>query len=219
MSAYSAFKSFGIEDCGLIEDQLRDAFPDARLKNKSFERVFNDDGTEGCDVTAVFEANGNTFSLMWSYSEDPGNDEDILMDVDIHDLIDLAIEKASRGVNSSTKARKHKIFAAEGDEDEESFADDEFLDEEDGFEDTLDEMADNIEDMQDTVDEITEDDVNIENDNNIDGHYIAECEKCHGIFISAVTESDQQITKISGTCPLCEKETDQYLKWVVKAVE
>lgn len=87
------------------------------------------------------------------------------------------------------------------------------------FDDNLDDMADTIEDMQDTLDEVQEDDVDIEIDNNIDGHLIAECDKCHGIFISAMIESDQEVEKISGICPLCEKESDQYIKWVVKAIE
>ena len=68
---------------------------------------------------------------------------------------------------------------------------------------------DNLDDMADTI----------EIDNNIDGHLIAECDKCHGIFISAMIESDQEVEKISGICPLCEKESDQYIKWVVKAIE
>lgn len=60
---------------------------------------------------------------------------------------------------------------------------------------------------------------NIDTDNNIAGHYIVECNRCHGIFISALMESDQQVEFISGVCPLCEKESDQYIKWVVKPVE
>lgn len=89
----------------------------------------------------------------------------------------------------------------------------------DNVEDTIDEVADNIEDLQDTVDEIQEDDVDIEVENNIEDHYIAECDKCHGIFISAVIESDQVIDHISGVCPLCQKESEQYLYWVIKKAE
>lgn len=89
----------------------------------------------------------------------------------------------------------------------------------DSIEDTLDDMADNIEDIQDTVDDIEQDDVNIEAENNIDNHYIAECDRCKGIFISAVVESDQDVTKITGTCPICQKESNQYLRWVVKSIE
>ena len=103
--------------------------------------------------------------------------------------------------------------------DDNNFDDIEMIDDENAFDDTLDEMADNIEDMQDTLDEVEEDDVDIEIDNNIDGHLIAECDKCHGIFISAMIESDQEVEKISGICPLCERESDQYIKWVVKAIE
>lgn len=83
--------------------------------------------------------------------------------------------------------------------------------------DTLEDMSDKIDDIQDAVDDVDEDTVDIETDNNIENHYIAECDKCHGIFISAVIESDQEVEKVSGICPLCESESDQYLKWVVKS--
>ena len=98
-------------------------------------------------------------------------------------------------------------------------AGEDFLDDEEGLSTDLDNLADNVEDLQDQVEDVDEDDVNIDMDNNIDGHYIAECERCHGIFISATLESDQELEYISGICPICEKETNQYLKWVVKAVE
>lgn len=120
---------------------------------------------------------------------------------------------------------KRAIFAADDEFDEnndfggrDDFEDD-FMSEDDSIEDSLDDLADNVEDMQESMDDVTEDDPNIENENNIENHYIAECDRCKGIFISAVVESDQEIEKISGTCPLCEKESDQYLKWVVKPVE
>ena len=29
-------------------------------------------------------------------------------------------------------------------------------------------------------------------------------------------ESDQVVEKISGVCPLCDHETDQYLKWIIR---
>lgn len=83
---------------------------------------------------------------------------------------------------------------------------------------TVDDLADDVEDIRDDIEEITEDDVDIEVDNNIANHYIAECDSCHGIFISALVESDQDVEKISGTCPLCDKDTDQYVKWIIKEV-
>lgn len=111
--------------------------------------------------------------------------------------------------------RLRRIVAADEDMDMDAGFDDEY----DSFNDTLDDIADDIEDMKDSVDEVEEDDVSIEADNNIAGHYIAECDACKGIFISAVVESEQQIDYVSGQCPLCGKESDQYLKWVIHEVE
>lgn len=103
------------------------------------------------------------------------------------------------------------------DEELDNFDDFDDLDNpEEDFSDTLDDVADDVEDIQDAVDEVQEDDVNIDIDNNITGHYIAECDGCKGIFISATVESDQEVSKVTGVCPLCDKETDQYLKWVIK---
>lgn len=122
----------------------------------------------------------------------------------------MNIIKSSKG-----ESKKRRIFAA----DDDQYFDDDLLEEDEGLGTTLDNIEDNIEDIQDQVDDVQEDDVNIEMDNNIDGHYIAECDSCHGVFISAVIESDQEVEKISGVCPLCEKESDQYLKWVIKSVD
>lgn len=115
-----------------------------------------------------------------------------------------------------------RIVAADEDEFDAEMdmpEDDYLLEDDDAINDQLDDIADTVDNMQDTIDEIEEDDIDIELDNNIDGHYIAECDKCHGVFISAISESEQYIEKITGVCPLCDEETDQYLKWVVKSVE
>ena len=93
---------------------------------------------------------------------------------------------------------------------------DEFADDEVEVTEQLDDIQDNIEDIQDTVDDIQEDDVNIDIDNNIVDHLIAECENCKGIFISAMIESEQDVESINGICPLCNKDTTQQLKWVVR---
>lgn len=121
----------------------------------------------------------------------------------------MKIKKHTRSIKSSAT-----IVAADGDMEERM---DEPVDESD-LEGTIDDISDNLDDLQDTIDDIEEDDVDIEMDNNIGNHFIAECDRCHGVFISALVESDQQVEKISGTCPLCDKETDQYLKWVIKDV-
>ena len=56
----------------------------------------------------------------------------------------------------------------------------------------------------------------IEIDNNIINHLIAECQNCHGIFISAMVASDQKVESINGVCPLCNKDTEQFLQWIIK---
>lgn len=85
--------------------------------------------------------------------------------------------------------------------------------------DSLDSMADTLDEISDSLEDFQEDNTDIDVNNNISDHYIAECEKCHGVFITAVTESDQKIDRISGTCPLCDQDCDQYLKWVIKDAE
>ena len=102
--------------------------------------------------------------------------------------------------------KKMRVVAAE-----ESVMDDPY-----NFSDAIDDLADNVEDVQDAIEDIDEDDPTLYVNNNIEDHLIAECERCHGIFISAVLQSDMEIDHVTGTCPLCGKESNQYLKWVVK---
>lgn len=120
-------------------------------------------------------------------------------------------KKSSKDVYASKR-----IVAA----DEDEFDMDEFemddAEDGDGLMDAVDDVADTVEEIQDTVDDTVEDPSAIEINNNIANHYIAECDKCSGVFISAVIESDQQIDHVSGICPLCNKESDQYLKWIIK---
>ena len=86
----------------------------------------------------------------------------------------------------------------------------------DDIRDTIDDLADSVGEVQDVVEEVSEDDVDIELDNNIANHFIAECDRCHGVFISAMVETDQDVKSVTGICPLCDKETEQILKWVIK---
>ena len=123
--------------------------------------------------------------------------------------------KISRRNGSDATRRKQRIVAA--DEDEFMFDDTADVAEED-ISDSLDTMSDGLDDLMDAVDDIEEDDIDIEIDNNIANHFIAECDSCHGVFISALVETDQEVDMISGTCPLCGKDTDQYLKWIIKEV-
>lgn len=84
---------------------------------------------------------------------------------------------------------------------------------------SIDDLTDSVEDMQDIVEDVAEDEPSIDIENNIEDHYIAECESCGGVFISAILESDQEIDHVTGVCPLCDKETNQYLRWVIKPAD
>lgn len=119
------------------------------------------------------------------------------------------------------KVTASKIVAAEDDELNMTPNLGEIDDLDDSFSDQLEDVADTVEDIQDTVtdDDHQEDTINIEVENNIAGHYIAECDKCKNVFISATVLSDQVVECVTGVCPICREESDQYLKWVIKPVE
>ena len=75
----------------------------------------------------------------------------------------------------------------------------------------------NIEEVEEDMgDEGKQDSSSIDIDNNITNHLVAECQNCHGIFISAMLASDQVIESINGVCPLCNKDTEQTLQWIIK---
>lgn len=84
---------------------------------------------------------------------------------------------------------------------------------------SVEHISDDYEDQKDDIEDIEEDDVDIEVDNNIADHYIAECDRCKGVFITPIEKTDHSIEKIDGQCPLCEHDTTQYLKWVIESVE
>ena len=129
----------------------------------------------------------------------------------------MKVYKRSSCIHAShDKNYRQSIMAAGEDDSFDTLTDDQL--EDDSFEDSIDNLSDQVEDLQDSIDDVDDDPVTIDTDNNISNHYIAECDNCHGIFISAVVESDQEVNSISGICPLCEKETSQLLKWVVRDV-
>jgi hypothetical protein len=91
------------------------------------------------------------------------------------------------------------------------------FDDENDFEGPELDDQENIEDVEEDMGEDGRQDSSaIEVDNNIANHLIAECQNCHGIFISAMLASDQVIESINGVCPLCNKETEQTLNWIAK---
>ena len=197
-----------------------------RVTGMSFKDSIDRNGS--VTANASLSSNGkDTVTASWTYTV---TDDEVYVDSDSADIGDAIYDQYSstqsgQNVKAAVASKRRRIVAADEDPDS---ADNNFDDFENNFitedpddtvSDTLDDLADNVEDMQDQIDDVDEDEPSIDVDNNIEGHYIAECERCHGIFISAMIESDQEVEKISGVCPLCEKETDQYLKWVVKSVE
>ena len=124
------------------------------------------------------------------------------------------------------RIRRNAPVMAADDEFDRNFMDFDAIDdspsggsEDDNLNDQIDDLSDTVEDLQDTLDDVDEDDIGIEIDNNITGHFIAECDRCKGIFISAVVESDQEVTSVNGICPICGKETEQVLKWIIKDIK
>ena len=126
-------------------------------------------------------------------------------------------KKTEANISASTTSKKIvKRYVKAAEDDFEDFDD---IEDGDGIIDAIDDVADNVEDLQDAVDDVKEDQVEIAVNNNIADHFIAECERCGGVFISAVVDSDQRIDHVSGVCPLCGRETEQYLKWIIKSAE
>jgi hypothetical protein len=115
----------------------------------------------------------------------------------------MKIVHAKTGING-----KRKIYAA----DDNVFSDEPEFNGPNAEEDA--ESADAVE--EDMGEDGRQDSSSIDMDNNIVNHLIAECQNCHGIFISAMLASDQDIESINGVCPLCSKDTEQALKWIIK---
>lgn len=115
---------------------------------------------------------------------------------------------------------KVRVVAADdnpGFGDEPNFEGDLSMEDTDGFSDDLNELSDSVDDLQDAVeDDGGPADTILDIHNNIENHYIAECQNCHEIFISAMVESDSPVQSIHGECPVCHEETDQDLKWIVR---
>lgn len=227
MSVFGQLKTYATED---ISEAVRLANEKYKLEAKLNKLTYDcDDDIEtaddaSCIVNASITAGDKTINLSFEYVV---SDDEIYCSDDVSSLAKLIKSRLLGEVTAAASDRPlTSVTAADDDEDTEEPAVDDFsgFDEFDEFgdpadiADSVDDLADSVDELQDQIDETDPDEVNIDMDNNIDGHYIAECERCHGVFISAVVESDQVVDSISGICPLCEKETTQYLKWVIKAV-
>lgn len=180
------------------------------------------DGSNIVTTSFYLDLDGTKVHFRLEYLEDANSD---YWEVISDDITIEAIAKKFNMQGQTLVAASTYIKAAE--EDEDPFSDMGFDDEpeagpEPGMEedlspeDTIDDLTDTLDDLNDALDDFEEDDVDIEMDNNIADHLIAECDKCHNIFITSVIQSDQEVEKISGICPICDEESDQYIKWVVK---
>lgn len=237
MSDYSTLLQYANEDVENLTNRLKDNYPELQLENQDMVQSTMPKGAGLLlSVKVDFRYKGKTYAVEWTYTE-PYDDNGIYMDKPLNNLVNQVIQKVIRDTGdkttairhpeqflASTQPRRSRILAAEGDEGSENlFGDDEDFEDDtgggdEGLDDALDNIAEQVDDIQDAVEDIEPDDPNIPTDNNIANHYIVECDRCQGIFISALTESEQEVKKISGTCPLCGKETDQYIKWIVRDI-
>ena len=128
---------------------------------------------------------------------------------------------------NNTVRKSRKIYGAEG--DLEPASRDMFLDDLDDEEATENEDTEDTEDDSDVKsiddeeypfgEEQIQTPVAIEVDNNIDNHYVAECEVCKKPIITAVIKSDSVVQSIQGICPVCNNESTLYLRWLLSPVE
>lgn len=198
MSVFSQIEEFALDDIqAAINDVNKRKKLSPPIKFKDFKHECDADTEKDEKYKVKFFADmsnaGDVFSCEYSYDVDG---ENVTLCDDLNKKVYSAYCRSAK-VTASTR-----IVAAD----------------EDAVADSLDDLSDSVDDLQDDMEEIREDDPNIEIENNIENHFIAECESCGGIFISAMLQSDQEIDHITGICPLCERETNQYLKWVIKKV-
>lgn len=221
----STVKKFVVEDGLAVQDDLYNDGIRLNFDNYTvLDTGVNENSTEYVDIEFNFStSDGFKDSIYVTYVTDPEDEEKIYVDTSVDEMRSQveddykawAASSENDSIYSSVNISAASYISAAG-EDEEDFDDEDLIDDEDSISDQLEDLSDDLEDIQDDMNDVEEDNVNIDMNNNIEGHYIAECDRCHGVFISAVSESDQVVEKISGICPLCDEESDQYLKWVIR---
>lgn len=225
MSLTSEMHRIAKEDINDIVSMLNeDGFKTSVVSMESDPDEIDEKMTQ--QIHAVLKINGETKDVDFEYEINLSPDtvyiqkpcEEIVSDIERS--VKNRVSESMRISKSASSVTSSSITAADDDFESDDFSDEtDPTDSTDSLSDNIDDIANTVEDIQDTIDDVQEDDVNIQVENNISDHYIAECERCHGIFISSVIRSEQPLEKISGTCPLCDRQTDQYLKWVVKDVK
>lgn len=220
--------SMAQEDAKYIADQLMQKHTVVDVKDITATKVSDaavDAEEVEYDVQIVLDIDGDQQVVNFQYYLQPDGN------VELSEDLDNVIQSVNSRIMSSWNTADLQTITAADDFDSDDFdddfdeiphepAEDDTIADDDSITDTLNNMSEQLDDLQDDItDPSNEDDINIDINNNIDNHYIAECEKCHGIFISSLIASDQRVESIHGVCPLCDKESDQYLKWIVESVE
>ena len=237
-TAYPQIERYAKEDFDEICAQADKKWEfDPQLLNIDITEDIVEEGVKSVfTITGTFRIEGLDFTLTYQCTDDINEDELIFDEITMYDLHDAYMHRYYESMNMHHDAKSFKdrlnnrgvkastaIMAADDDpfEDmgfDEPEEDDTSVDDSDDISDSIDDMADTLDDLNDALHQFEEDDVDINTENNIENHLIAECEKCHGVFITAVLQSDQNIEKISGTCPLCDADCDQYIHWVINKI-
>lgn len=220
--------SMAREDAKYIADRLMQKHTAVDVKDITATKVSDaavDAEEVEYDVQIVLDIDSDQQVVNFQYYLQPDGNVELSEDLDnVIQSVDSRIMSGQSTVNLQTITAADDFDSDDFDDDfdetpHEPVEDDTVADD-DSITDTLNDMSEQLDDLQDDItDPSNEDDINIDINNNIDNHYIAECEKCHGIFISSLIASDQRVESIHGVCPLCDKESNQYLKWIVEAVE
>lgn len=202
----STVKQYAREDIADAIALVKDIGHEPKIIDERFEAYRAGDIPGEFSVDAIFtlkDEEGKQFEFPIEYVV-KGDDVYVGYD-DISDLARSLQDRWNEAIVSSTKVRnKRRIVAA---------------DEEFGLEESVGDLADSVTELQDSVEDIDEDSPNIETDNNISDHYIAQCDACNGIFVSALIESDQDVNSIQGICPVCGKESEQVIHWIVRDLD
>lgn len=216
MNIIHQIKQYATEDANSVINKLNELGFNASIRKIDITSDKTDpkDVWVTCVVWTLVKGRKSSFILKYSY-DDAGN---IYMISDLPKVIDNQVTKWSK---TSIKASTAIMSAAEDDffSDEAvpgSFEGSEPSDNSVG--DEIDNLADSVDELQDSIDDVKQDQTELEIDNNIANHYICECDQCHNIFISAIIESDQEIDHITGVCPVCEKESEQRIKWIIRDI-
>mgnify|MGYP004652337813 CR=1 FL=1 len=216
MNIITQIKQYANEDADSVINKLNELGFNASIRkiDVASDQIDTKEFWVTCVVWTVVKGRKSAFILKYSYD----TDDNIYMISDLTKVIDNQVNKWSKTPVKASTA----IMAADGDD---------FFDNEDmpgsfgGAEpsdnsvgDEIDNLADSVDELQDSIDDVKQDQTELEIDNNIANHYICECDQCHNIFISAIIESDQEIDHITGVCPVCEKESEQRIKWIIRDI-